>query len=44
MPLMMAGEIIVQETKQGVDDNAVSVVVPDAVVYLPLDDLVDLEQ
>ncbi|HIX63482.1 MAG TPA: valine--tRNA ligase [Candidatus Mediterraneibacter colneyensis] len=44
MPLMMAGEIIVQETKQGVDDNAVSVVVPDAVVYLPLEDLVDLEQ
>ena len=26
------------------DDNAVSVVVPDAVVYLPLDDLVDVEQ
>ena len=26
------------------DDNAVSVVVPDAVVYLPLEDLVDVEQ
>ena len=44
MPLMSAGEIIVQRTKQDVDDNAVSVVVPDAVVYLPLEDLVDFEQ
>ncbi len=32
------------KTKQDVDDNAVSVVVPDAVVYLPLEDLVDVEQ
>ncbi len=44
MPLMMAGDIIIQATREGVDDNAVSVVVPDAVVYLPLEDLVDLEQ
>ena len=44
MPLMMASEIIVHKTKQDVDDNAVSVVVPDAVVYLPLEDLVDFEQ
>ena len=44
MPLMSASEILVSRTKQDVDDNAVSVVVPDAVVYLPLEDLVDFEQ
>ena len=43
-PLMMANDIIIRSTKEGVDDNAVSIVVPDAVVYLPLDELVDLEQ
>ena len=43
-PLMNANEIIVEKTKEGVADNAVSVVVPDAVVYLPLEDLVDFEQ
>lgn len=41
---MMAGEILIQKTKDGVADNAVSVVVPDAVVCLPLEDLVDFEQ
>ena len=44
MPLLMANDIIIRPTKVGVDDNAVSIVVPDAVVYLPLDELVDLEQ
>ena len=44
MPLLMANDIIIRPTKDGVDDNAVSIVVPDAVVYLPLDELVDLEQ
>lgn len=44
MPLLMANDIIIRPTKEGVDDNAVSIVVPDAVVYLPLDELVDLEQ
>ena len=43
-PLMMANEVLIQSTKDGVADNAVSVVVPDAVVYLPLEDLVDFEQ
>ena len=43
-PLMVANDIIIRPTKEGVDDNAVSIVVPDAVVYLPLDELVDLEQ
>ena len=35
MPLMLASDIIVQSTKEGIEDNAVSIVVPDAVVYLP---------
>ena len=43
-PLMMANEVLIQKTKDGIADNAVSVVVPDAVVYLPLEDLVDFEQ
>ena len=43
-PLMMANEIIIQPDKAGIADSAVSVVVPDAVVYLPLEDLVDFEQ
>ena len=43
-PLMMAEKILVQQTKENIADNAVSVVVPDAVVYLPLEDLVDFEQ
>ena len=41
---MMAEKILVQQTKENIADNAVSVVVPDAVVYLPLEDLVDFEQ
>ena len=37
-------EIQVQETKEGIGEDAVSVVVSDAVVYLPLEDLVDREK
>ena len=44
MPLMNATEIVTASTKEGIADDAVSVVVPDAVVYLPLEDLVDFEQ
>ena len=40
-PLMSASEIVVQNTKDGIADDAVSVVVTDAVVYLPLAELVD---
>ncbi len=43
-PLMMASEILVQAEKENIADDAVSIVVPDAVVYLPLEDLVDFEQ
>ena len=39
--LMSASEILIQDTKEGIAEDAVSVVVTDAVVYLPLADLVD---
>ena len=42
--LASASDIHVQETKEGVGADAVSVVVSDAVVYLPLEDLVDREK
>ena len=43
-PLMSASEIVVQATKEGIGEDAVSVVVTDAVVYLPLAELVDFAQ
>lgn len=39
-----ASEVKVQADKSGIGENAVSVVIPGAVVYLPLEDLVDLEK
>ena len=39
--LMSASELMIQATKEGIDEDAVSVVVTDAVVYLPLAELVD---
>ena len=39
-----ASEIQVQEDKAGIGEDAVSVVIPGAVVYLPLEDLVDFEK
>ena len=41
--LMSASEIVIQATKDGIGEDAVSVVVTDAVVYLPLAELVDFE-
>ncbi|MEJ8734120.1 MULTISPECIES: valine--tRNA ligase [Mediterraneibacter] len=43
-PLMNAAEIFIAGEKPALSDDAVSVVVPDAVTYLPLEDLVDFEQ
>ncbi|MDD6183376.1 MAG: valine--tRNA ligase, partial [Lachnospiraceae bacterium] len=40
--LISAGEIQVQSDKAGIGEDAVSVVIPGAVVYIPLEDLVDL--
>ena len=42
--LMSASEIVIQSDKNGIAEDAVSVVVTDAVVYLPLAELVDFEQ
>lgn len=41
---LSASKIRVQSSRQGIPDDAVSVVVSNAVVYLPLDELVDLEK
>ncbi len=43
-PLMLAKEIVLESEKKDVADDAVSVVVAGASVYLPLEDLVDFEQ
>lgn len=42
--LAMAKQIHVQQDKAGIGEDAVSVVVSDAVVYLPMEDLVDREK
>ena len=42
--LMLANDIILHYEKKDVADDAVSIVVPGATVYLPLEDLVDFEQ
>ena len=42
--LAFTSEICVQADKSGVGEDAVSAVIPDAVVYLPLEDLVDFEK
>lgn len=42
--LASASEIQVQADKTGIGEDAVSVVIPGAVVYLPLEDLVDFEK
>lgn len=42
--LISASEIDVQSNKAGIGEDAVSVVIPGAVVYMPLEDLVDMEK
>ena len=42
--LMGASEVIVSADKAGIAEDAVSIVIPDAVVYIPLEDLVDMEK
>ena len=37
-------ELVIQKDKSGIADDAVSIVVPDATVYLPLEELIDFEQ
>ncbi|MEE1087321.1 MAG: valine--tRNA ligase [Schaedlerella sp.] len=43
-PLMLATDIILHYEKKDVADDAVSIVVPGATVYLPMEELVDIEQ
>ncbi len=42
--MIYASELSVQMDKTGVEDNAVSVVIPKATIYMPLSDLVDFEK
>lgn len=44
LPLMLANEIVTDNEKKDVAEDAVSIVVPGSTVYLPLEDLVDFEQ
>ena len=44
MSLAGATEISIQAGKDGISEDAVSVVIPDAVLYIPLEDLVDFEK
>lgn len=41
--LAMASEVIVQSDKSGIADDAVSVVIANATIYMPFADLVDIE-
>ncbi|MEF9945464.1 MAG: valine--tRNA ligase [Lachnospiraceae bacterium] len=42
--LMNASDIIIGQKKEGIAEDAVSIVVPDVTVYVPLEELVDFEQ
>ncbi len=42
--LAAASELTVQADKCGIDDSAVSVVIPNATVYIPFEELVDIAQ
>ncbi len=42
--LAAASELTVQADKSGIDDSAVSVVIPNAAVYIPFEELVDIAQ
>ncbi|MBE5960055.1 MAG: valine--tRNA ligase [Lachnospiraceae bacterium] len=42
--LGFASEVVIQETKDGIDPDAVSAVIPQATIYIPFADLVDIEK
>ena len=42
--LGLAGEVVIQSDKTGIEDNAVSVVIENATIYMPFADLVDIEK
>ena len=39
-----AGEVLVQENREGIADDAVSAVISDAVIYMPFAELVDISK
>ncbi len=39
-----ATDIFVQDNKEGIDDDAVSLVIPNATIYIPFADLVDIDK
>ncbi len=44
MHMIAASEVNIELSRESVPENAVSVVIPEAVVYMPLTDLVDLDK
>ena len=42
--LASASEVLVQSDKNGIADDAVSAVIPQAVIYIPFAELVDIEK
>lgn len=42
--MAFVNDLIIQHDKAGIAEDAVSIVVPDATVYLPLEELIDFEQ
>ncbi len=42
--LAYANEVIIQADKKDIDDDAVSAVIPEAVIYMPFKELVDIEK
>lgn len=39
-----ASEVIIQNNKEGISDDAVSAVIPDATIFMPFAELIDIEQ
>ncbi len=39
-----ASQVFVQADKEGIEDDAVSAVIPQAVIYIPFAELVDIEK
>lgn len=39
-----ASEVIIQSTKEGIDDDAVSTVIPNATIFMPFSELVDIDK
>jgi len=42
--LAYAGDVVITESKEGIGDDAVSCVIPEATIYMPFDELVDIDK